>query len=777
MMRWDKIYFMDRLSRYWCLGAAIAATISFIFANIAFFFADDTFPIHDTGHILQVFTTTFAEYMRTGKIPEWLPFSHYGIPTYFRNQVALSPSSYLLMIVGKIFSVSNPILLFKLSCVFEVFVFSYGNALLSRLLLTKNISRLIFVIALASSFPAFYNFQINFRMIYLFPFVIYFSILYARHGFVHRLMIVGVLVILSILGEPHYMAPILALFGVSSLMCFCFVERHAWRKWFIPPNNILSYSVIIFGICLVMAIGYMTISSIDNLDFRVFARDPKTLRVNLATFVTYGGGGFSKTLELLMAIIPGTTKDITFYLPAPILLFAIYGFIYERKPIFLALAGLFFFFLLLCWGPFSPVAYAIYYIPGMSYFRHVGLLYAIPKLLFCLIAGFGVDQFVHRASNEATADMGRRRVAWIALWLSFIAVIVAIIWGFMSLEDSRVGSAVYIFPPFISALGFLMSWWIFKRNISQAQNALIMLIAVGIVQIGLYQAAQYHLFIKSNSVPPDVQADVTSMKGHPFEGSRLVMNAHPRREVWQAMAKLDGATYTELNGMLGLDVCTPVARVDYFNPGFTKLFADLGDASVRFDGLKRLYGNNPDAPFFNMVGCNGYPKAHIFEISGYTQLKTGIHSELSPTELGEGAVVLIERDEKNEQKLLRPKIALFKRPVTLQDQGISVTEFTYNKIVFQLSTASAEDRWFLYTDTYNPFWSASVDGRSTPVWRANRTFKAIAVPAGGQRIEFTFARPGYQELTWFIALGSLSFLILCIGGRLSLPRGPARQKF
>jgi hypothetical protein len=46
--------------------------------------------------------------------------------------------------------------------------------------------------------------------------------------------------------------------------------------------------------------------------------------------------------------------------------------------------------------------------------------------------------------------------------------------------------------------------------------------------------------------------------------------------------------------------------------------------------------------------------------------------------------------------------------------------------------------WLVLTDTWFPGWTARLDGAAVPVARANHAFRAVALPAGRHRVEFTF---------------------------------------
>lgn len=57
------------------------------------------------------------------------------------------------------------------------------------------------------------------------------------------------------------------------------------------------------------------------------------------------------------------------------------------------------------------------------------------------------------------------------------------------------------------------------------------------------------------------------------------------------------------------------------------------------------------------------------------------------------------------------------------------------------------------TDAYYPGWEASVDGKATPVFRANSVFRAVEVPAGKHQVSFRF-RP--RSVYWGMAISVAS---------------------
>lgn len=67
--------------------------------------------------------------------------------------------------------------------------------------------------------------------------------------------------------------------------------------------------------------------------------------------------------------------------------------------------------------------------------------------------------------------------------------------------------------------------------------------------------------------------------------------------------------------------------------------------------------------------------------------------------------------------------------------------------------------WLLLSDAWYPGWKATVDGQSSTVKRADILFRAVAVPAGEHRVEWSY-RPASFRLGKAISLGTWGILLL-----------------
>ena len=76
-----------------------------------------------------------------------------------------------------------------------------------------------------------------------------------------------------------------------------------------------------------------------------------------------------------------------------------------------------------------------------------------------------------------------------------------------------------------------------------------------------------------------------------------------------------------------------------------------------------------------------------------------------------------------------------------------------------LTTFSRDSAYLLLTDTYYPGWQATIDGRSTPIVRANYSMRAVLLPPGNHTIVMRFDPLSFKIGKW-ISLGSLLLLLV-----------------
>jgi uncharacterized membrane protein YfhO len=62
----------------------------------------------------------------------------------------------------------------------------------------------------------------------------------------------------------------------------------------------------------------------------------------------------------------------------------------------------------------------------------------------------------------------------------------------------------------------------------------------------------------------------------------------------------------------------------------------------------------------------------------------------------------------------------------------------YRNTQVDIEVNSPEGGWLVLNDMWHPWWQAKVDGVEASILQANVMFRAVAVPAGQHRVQFTF---------------------------------------
>ena len=87
-----------------------------------------------------------------------------------------------------------------------------------------------------------------------------------------------------------------------------------------------------------------------------------------------------------------------------------------------------------------------------------------------------------------------------------------------------------------------------------------------------------------------------------------------------------------------------------------------------------------------------------------------------------------------------------------------------------IAVEAAADAWLVLADAWFPGWTATLDGVSTPVLRANYLVRAVAVPAGRHEVVFSYDPPGYatgrtvSSVAWGV-LGAALVAVVLLGRR------------
>jgi len=90
-----------------------------------------------------------------------------------------------------------------------------------------------------------------------------------------------------------------------------------------------------------------------------------------------------------------------------------------------------------------------------------------------------------------------------------------------------------------------------------------------------------------------------------------------------------------------------------------------------------------------------------------------------------------------------PQVAV--RPAEGDPGAVQILDYRSREVLCQVQARVTG--YVVLLDSYYPGWRAKVDGRAVPLLRANYAFRAVEVPAGNHRVEFS-----YQPLSFYAGL-------------------------
>jgi hypothetical protein len=107
------------------------------------------------------------------------------------------------------------------------------------------------------------------------------------------------------------------------------------------------------------------------------------------------------------------------------------------------------------------------------------------------------------------------------------------------------------------------------------------------------------------------------------------------------------------------------------------------------------------------------------------------------------------------------------------DRPVKMLSYQPNKI--QLSIGTGPAGYLVLTDVWFPGWICEIDGRPTPVYRANYLFRGVELPAEARQVEFRFEPESYRWGRLISVLAACGTLLLGVCGVLAIPLRQGRR--
>ena len=413
----------------------------------------------------------------------------------------------------------------------------------------------------------------------------------------------------------------------------------------------------------------------------------------------------------------------------------------------------------------GPVAMLTYYFPGMSLYRHIGLVFGQVRIFLLFAAGFGIDQFIANArsgeTNSLFADLrdaltlrsaaGRIRALLLITvaaecFISFFNPVSG--WFYSLLPSPGEGlNPLFPFPAHYSALGFpslpifrlviygicLVLGWLLARRAADGpagKPVLVHLLLVAfIADIGSFKLSGMQEWPLASAEQAQQGKQVFAPRKLTYRDTRV----NPA-ELWGQSKEMQFLTqqgghaqcmYSHVWTVAGVDPSIAFYRTDFVSTYVTELFRQRGSKYELWPNPECL--RESDVWLNNAVAA-GHPKLRLVSASD-----------------------LDARDMETDPP--RPSF------VPLMPLGrIGKTEITYDTLSTQVSVTSPVPVRLYYSDAFHPGWKAFVNGQEVPVARTNFAFKSILLQAGDNTVKFVFFNGWGAVCVFVLAYGSMALL-------------------
>lgn len=92
-------------------------------------------------------------------------------------------------------------------------------------------------------------------------------------------------------------------------------------------------------------------------------------------------------------------------------------------------------------------------------------------------------------------------------------------------------------------------------------------------------------------------------------------------------------------------------------------------------------------------------------------------------------------------------------PENMHTQRMHAQIIAYHAEEVIIEVETAQPALLVLSDVYYPGWRATIDGQTTPIYRANHLFRAVFVPPGAETVVFQFRPQSYTQGLWLSGAG------------------------
>jgi len=681
-------------------------------------------PHHDTKQTFETFYFFYNELFFFGQVPHWMPYYNYGIPAFYDQVMTLTPMSYVAMLLGVLFKIKDAFFLFRFSLVLDQLVLLLGVYLLSKHLFKRRIT--VFLICLSSITMVYWQSQVfyDYRIGFMFPFMVYFLLLFFERKDSKYLWMTGMTLLAAVMGLPLYNVVLWVFILFAFFVVLFLYDRDIWRSLlrFSPTNMSFLLIFIFLGFCFLYPLKNM----INHAQLIHRIMEGKN---SLGFFLTWGGKPFR--FHGLIGIFLFAQRP-EFYAGIFCFIFFLWALMFVREKRFYALLSSL--VALLCVSTGGVLACFIYFFPGMAYFRHIGYMGPLLKILIVICAGFGLEAFLEVCAKRQIAML-----LLVALFLVFLADLSGVPWIKLSalsqhenyvktlFEGFDLDHVLVRFAGYAIALGFIVGIYVValilkklrKRSLSEEQLKkiiLFFLVAALLVDLASQQALLRKQMTKLSSGWKPYMYTFNVHKPE-FLWKRFDEPQGKRQQDASALSLRDAAVihYTLAYNFIQMDPCRPALKTHFIPRRLSRLYHWKGTGG---EEVKRISGCQ--APKLRLI-----PRAVFAEDQRDAEALIREAPELCQT------VVLSH--VASEDRITQD------RPSQEADQKIVIEKFTANELIASVDVPYPDGAWLVYADSYHPQWRAKVNGKKVPTYPAYHALRAVYLNYGSNRVHFYFS--------------------------------------
>jgi len=710
------------------------------------YLSDRIIPLHDTFYNFANFHIFYSEFFFHGDLARWYPYGTYGLQSDYEQIISLSPACYLVGLVGKLLQISDALFLFKLAAIGDQIAFVLGIHLLSGRLFATRATRLVLTVAAAASSVWYMQQWWDLRIYYLLPLVLYFFATFLESRRPEQLWLAGITGVAGCVGFLVYVIPIwLVVLLLIGLIATAGRYRDTFALLFTPSRANLGTLAVFLAVASIYL--YFVLNALDHTILRAPDRDPLTGKVTLEDFLLHGGEANLATVASAMLFgwplqLPwGSGSDNSVYIGLlPLVGFAI-ALARERSRMFYSLTGAALFLVWLSYG--GVFTHFIYNVPGLSYYRHISLVYGLVKVLILIASGYGLERLWALATPrfkspvlivitavllvEAVAGLaslsGRVDPDWSKTWGSHVLLRLAVYGACLALSRA-----------------LAISW----------KGALTVGLAFDLM---LFQFAIYQTQVSKLPLRDRGLLEAVRVREPYYQPDR-----RERPTVPASQAAFDLTTRQSGSGMYWY-----VYQYSNFDPCHSEYRTDILPIGV--DGLLSLE-RRAGVDASRILGC-GVPKLQLVS-----------EARIVDTFQDAQRALVAEARSGERTPVIRLAAGTPPPPAAGDRQNpadrVELTDFTLGELRANVHVETPTGGWLIYTDANHPDWRAYVNGEETPIHEANLAFKAVRVPPGASEVHFSFRHGINYFLSYAIALfgvaAALGLIALLVATSFRLPR-------